>query len=150
MRERRESNFLFKLNPLQPCTFDSTLSLKNSTSADPPFSCPLTFFFGDRDARVPEGVARGWERYCEGGAKAVDEEDGEDEEKASAATEGEEETPAAAAVAVVKSSGNFELVRVKGARHLWPLDRRLKARWLFEIASRMARDLGLPGPEEEE
>lgn len=55
---------------------------------------------------------------------------------------------AAAAVAVVKRAGNFELVRVRGGRHLWPLDRRHKARWLFEIASRMAGDLGLPGPEE--
>lgn len=97
---------------------------------------------------MPEGVARGWERYCEGGAKVEDEEDDDDEEKASGV---EEETLAAdSAVTVVKKSGNFELVRVKGGRHLWPLDRRLKARWLFEIASRMARDLGLPGPEEEE
>ena len=118
----------------------------NSISADPPFSCPLTFFFGDKDTRVPEGVARGWERYCEGGEK-VEEDEGA-EKKASATEVGVDEETLAAAVTVVKRTANFELVRVRGGRHLWPLDRQHKARWLFEIASRMAGDLGLPGPEE--
>ena len=92
---------------------------------------------------MPEGVARGWERYCEGGeGKVEDEEEGQEDAE-------ERKSAAAAAVVVVRRTRNFELVRVRGGRHLWPLDRQHKARWLFEIASRMAGDLGLPGPEEE-
>lgn len=93
---------------------------------------------------MPERVARDWERYCEGGEKVKEEEGGEKKVGATAADD--EETPAA--VVVVKQAGNFELVRVRGGRHLWPLDKQHKALWLFEIATRMANDLGLPGPEE--
>ena len=89
-------------------------------------------------------MARGWARYCGGGGKV--EEDEEEGETDAAAADDDEETP----VADVRGAGNFELVRVLGGRHLWPLDKLQKARWLFEVARRMASDLGLPGPEEEE
>jgi hypothetical protein len=87
---------------------------------------------------VPESVARGWERYCEGGERR--EEDGVEEKGFTAAAAN------AAAVVVEKKTRNFELVRVVEGRHLWPLDKQHKSRWLFEIANRMASDLGLPGP----
>ena len=96
---------------------------------------------------MPQEVAGGWRRYCEGGEGVVggggEREEEKEEKKEKSGVEG------APLAAVVEKTGNFELVCVRGGRHLWPLDKQHKLRWLWEIAHRMASDLGLPGPEKE-